>query len=129
MAAALLVAALPWSGDCDTPAKASSGDQGVIEVYAQEPWYRARPETERRWRGELQERLVTLGPAGRTSLSFTLVTDEGDLAVYAAGVAQLLAPLAGRPVEARGKLVDLRGEELGQELWIGSIRPLGERPR
>lgn len=120
--------ALLWCGTGASPA-ARAEDQAVIEVYAQEPWYRARPEPERRWRGELQERPVPVGPGGRTSLDFTLVTAEGDLPVYAAGMAQRLAPLTGRAVEALGKHVDLRSEGLGQELWIGSIRLLGEPPR
>ena len=102
---------------------ANTGDQDVIEVYAQEPWYRARPEPERRWRGELRERPTVAGPGGRTSLSFTLLADEGELPVYAAGVAQRLAPLTDRRVEVLGKLVDLRSEGLGQELWIATIGP------
>jgi hypothetical protein len=127
LAAALLLSASLWPGTNGSLAEASSEGRGVIEVYAQESWYRARPEPERRWRGELRERPVAPGPGSRTSLSFTLVTDEGDLPVYAAGVARRLASLAGRPVEAFGKLVDLRSEGLGQELWIGSLRRLDAR--
>ncbi len=109
-------------------AVADSEGQRVIEIYVREQWYRVRPEPQRRWRGKLYERPVVQGPGSRTSLGFTLVTEEGDFPVYSAGVAQQLGPLSGRPVEILGKLVDLRSEGFGQELWIGTIRLVDEKP-
>ena len=105
-----------------------SGCTGVPEreaimrtVYAGADWYEARPEPERMWRGTLRTREAPAGPAARTALLYTLVVDGRQLSIYAANVAQRLAPLAGHKVLVQGKLVDLRDEGFGQELWIGSI--------
>jgi hypothetical protein len=38
-----------------------------------------------------------------------------------------LAPLSGLTIEALGKLVDLRSEGFGQEVWIGSVRLVDEQ--
>jgi hypothetical protein len=127
LAAMLLIPGPRWPGAGWNVAVADSEGRRTIEVYVREQWYRARPEPERRWRGELHKRAVVQGPGSRTSLGFTLVTEEGDFAVYSAGMAQRLAPLMGRPIEAFGKLVDLRSEGLGQELWIGTVRSLDEQ--
>jgi hypothetical protein len=42
--------------------------------------------------------------------------------VYAANVGAVLSRFVGRPAVATGKLVDLTGEGLGEELWLASIR-------
>ena len=94
------------------------------EIYANADWYRARQEPEKLWRGVLRERDVTVGPASRTALLYTLITENSQLLVYAAKVGRQLASLVGRQVLVRGKLVDLSGEGFGQELWIGSIMPI-----
>lgn len=91
------------------------------EIYASANWYLAQPEPERTWRGLLQKRKIPQGPAMRTALSYALVTEEGELPVYAATVEELLAPLAGRQVAATGKLVDMSREGFGRELWIAFI--------
>jgi hypothetical protein len=46
--------------------------------------------------------------------------------VYAANVEDVLARFADRTVEGTGKLVDLRGDGLGWELWLASIRPASD---
>lgn len=99
------------------------GDKEAIEleIYAGEAWYRARSEPEVLWRGVLQPREVELGPGARQALLYQLITEEGDLAVYAANAQPRLEPLVGRQVSVVGKLVDLSDEGLGQELWIASI--------
>jgi hypothetical protein len=93
-------------------------------IYARESWYRERSEPERHWRGVLRRREPERGPASRSALLFTLETRSGSLPVYAAGVAEKLAGYADRRVLARAKLVDLRQEGYGRELWIGTIERL-----
>ena len=103
---------------------APSGEQrgAVTEVYARVDWYRTHPEPERSWRGILRERPVAGGPGERAALRYALVVAEGPtLAVYAAGVEQLLAAFVGREVIVHGKRVDLTTEGFGPELWIGAI--------
>jgi len=94
----------------------------MTQIYAGFDWYRERPEAEREWRGLLGERHVSTGPAGRPALAFDLVTNEGTLPTYAAGVELQLAPFVGRQVLVRGKKVDLTSEGYGPELWIGALR-------
>jgi hypothetical protein len=93
----------------------------VIEVYGRTDWYQSRPELESVWSGTLEERAEVLGPGSRGGLAFTLITEESRLNVYAATAKEVLEPFLGRPVLIRGKLVDLRNEGEGQELWIASI--------
>jgi hypothetical protein len=71
--------------------------------------------------GTLEERFEVLGPGSRGGLAYTLVTEQSRLNVYAANARDVLEPFLGRPVLIRGKLVDLRNEGEGQELWIASI--------
>jgi len=93
----------------------------MTEVYARTDWYRSRPEPERVWSGALQERSEVLGPGSRGGLAYTLITEQAWLNVYAANVKEVLEPFVGRQVLIRGKLVNLRNEGEGQELWIASI--------
>jgi hypothetical protein len=94
----------------------------MTEIYATADWYRTRPEPERVWQGRLQERSAPVGPTGRTTLTYTLVTADAHLPVYAPDGGHRLGPFVGPHVVVKGKLVDLRDEGLGQELWIGAIR-------
>ena len=93
----------------------------MTEVYARTDWYQSRPELETVWLGTLEERFEVLGPGSRGGLAYTLVTEQSRLNVYAANARDVLEPFLGRPVLIRGKLVDLRNEGEGQELWIASI--------
>ena len=95
----------------------------MTEIFGATEWYRARPEPEREWRGVLRDRDVPIGPDSRTALSYALITDDQTHhPIYAANVGKQLAPYVGRAVILRAKMVDLRGEGYGQELWIASIR-------
>jgi hypothetical protein len=94
----------------------------MTDIYAAADWYRARPEPERVWQGQLQERPALVGPAGRTTLTYTGVTPDAHLPVYAPDGGHHLKPFVGPWVVVKGKLVDLRNEGLGQELWIGAVR-------
>jgi hypothetical protein len=94
----------------------------MTQIYAGADWYRDRPEPEREWRGVLRERHVSAGPAARPALAFELVTNEGTLPIYAAGVEPQLAPFVGLKVVVRGKRVDLTSEGYGMELWISALQ-------
>jgi hypothetical protein len=97
-----------------------------VVVFEAEDWYRVRPEPEGRWRGVLERRPPPVGPNARAALHFALKTDAGTFAVYSAAVDRLLAPFVGLRVEASGKLIDLRSEGFGVELWIARITSSGE---
>jgi hypothetical protein len=97
----------------------------VSEIFAEADWYLARSEPEKEWQGVLRNRDVLIGPATRTALLYTFVTDDKQLPVYTANIGQQLAPYVALPVIVRGKLVDLSNEGFGQELWIGSIQMAG----
>lgn len=94
----------------------------VTKIYAEADWYRERPEPEKEWRGVLRKREVPAGPAARTALSYKLVADDEEIAVYAANAEEKLAAFEGRQVLISGKLVDLSKEGFGQELWIATIQ-------
>lgn len=103
------------------------GQSAEVVIYANEDWYRDRAEPERQWTGVLEKRDPDPGPSGRPALRFMLKSDERSLPVYAAGVVEKLAPFTGKGVTgkgvlARAKLVDLRSEGYGLELWIGTLR-------
>lgn len=98
------------------------------DVYATTDWYRERAEAEEEWTGLLQAREPPAGPAERPALTFTLTTEAGELDIYAAHVDSILAPLAGLPVVVRGKVVDLRSEGHGVELWLGHIEAADPPP-
>jgi hypothetical protein len=93
----------------------------MTEVYARTDWYQSRPEPETVWSGTLVERSEVLGPGTRGGLAYTLITEQSRLNVYAATAKDILEPYLGRPVLIQGKLVDLRDEGEGQELWIATI--------
>ena len=91
------------------------------EAYAHTDWYAERAEPEQVWRGVLRRREPPGGPAARAALTYCLVTDDRRLNIYAAHLDELLKPLEGLRVEAKGKLVDLAAEGHGEELWLASI--------
>ena len=92
------------------------------DVYAHAQWYQERPEREQSWHGELRPRQVAAGPAARTAIAFAIVTADGqELPVYGAGAEDLVGALVGRSVVATGKLVDLKAEGYGEELWLARI--------
>lgn len=93
----------------------------MSEIYARKEWDVERPEPEQVWRGALRRRGTPQGPQSRAALTYALVTQRGELAVYAASVDAELAAFVGRLVVAEGKLVDLTVEAYGKELWLGSI--------
>ena len=93
-----------------------------VRIHADAEWYRSRAEFEQHWVGVLRRRPVVEGPGSRTALSYALVTADGELAVYAAGVEALLARYADRRIDVRGRLVDLSSEGFGRELWIGTLK-------
>ncbi len=62
------------------------------------------------------------GPAGRAALAYVLEVEGRPIDVYAANVEAVLGRFVDQPVVATGKLVDLSGEGLGEELWLASIR-------
>lgn len=103
------------------PPGESAGGRGSLRVFADEAWYRERSEPEQTWQGILQRRVADSGPGGRPGLTFLLQTADQDLPVYAAGVDHRLDPFVGARVTIAGKLVDLRSEGFGRELWIGVI--------
>jgi hypothetical protein len=96
-------------------------DHDMRQIYGSADWYQSRPEPERIWTGTLQERRVGVGPESRGGLSYVLVSDLGQLNVYAANAEALLAGFLGRSVRVRGKLVDLTQQGHGKELWPASI--------
>lgn len=98
------------------------GQQTDTIIYANEAWYRERREPEQSWRGVLRKRQPEEGPASRSSLLFELHAQDRSWAVYASGVTDKLAPFVGARVVANAKLVSLRDEGFGEELWIGTIR-------
>lgn len=98
---------------------ARGGETAIL--YSNEIWYQERPEPEQAWCGTLRRRAGDDGPGGRSALAFSLHTKDATLPVYAARVADRLAPYIGMRVIATGKLLDLRSEGMGRELWIGMI--------
>jgi hypothetical protein len=100
---------------------ARAQEANMTIIYAKADWYQLRPEAEQVWKGTLQENSAPVGPGGRGGLDYSLATDDTELLVYAPDGGPLLAPFVGRSVVVRGKLVDLRNEGLGQELWIAAI--------
>jgi hypothetical protein len=101
------------------------GDAAPVVVHGHEGWYRERPERETRWRGTLRRRDPPQGPGVRTALTLSLRTSDEDLPVYAAGVGPTLAPFVGSRVVVTAKLIDLRSEGQGRELWVGTIQREG----
>jgi hypothetical protein len=81
-------------------------------------WYRERPEPESVHAGHLRRETAGDGPMGRTGPRFDLEVASGErLRIYAPHLEAELEPWVDREVRLRGKLVDLRAEGLGVELW------------
>ena len=95
-------------------------ENGWRIVYANEAWYRERPEAEREWLGTLRPRTVIEGPNARTALRYDLVTADGAIPVYAPTDA--LEPFRNGRVVIRGKQIRL---DEGVELWPGAITAAG----
>ena len=93
----------------------------MTSVFANEPWYRDRPEPERTWHGTLVRVSPVSGPGGRTALTHALRTEQAEIPVYGAGAAEALAPFVGKHVAVAAKMVDLSAEGFGGELWIARI--------
>jgi hypothetical protein len=109
------------------PTNALTNQQEVVmkQIYSGAQWYRSRPESEKLWRGVLQKRNAPVGPNTRGGLEYVLVTKNSQIPVYAANIKQQLTPFVERQVLVYGKLVDLKNDGFGQELWIGSIQAIG----
>ncbi len=122
MTVVALAAALLQIGAC---ASHTNGlpcpDTRETVIFAQQVWYLDRPEPEQVWQGVLEPREVVHGPNTRDALRFALVTPDGDLPVYAAGVENVLSRYSGQNVSIIGRWVDLSAEGFSTELWIGTI--------
>jgi hypothetical protein len=93
-----------------------------LQVFANEPFYRQRPETEEVLTGVLQAVPVREGPNTR-DMPFVLLAGKDRLSVYVSGFDQeKLEPYVGHEVEVVGKRIDQREEGYGIEVWIGTIR-------
>jgi hypothetical protein len=91
-------------------------------IYGHESWYRERSEPEREWSGVLRPRQPERGPGSRDALRFRLQAGGRSIPVYSPGSDRRLNAFVGKPVVARARLVDLRSEGFGEELWIGAVR-------
>ncbi|MCD6072100.1 MAG: hypothetical protein K0S42_2616, partial [Microvirga sp.] len=95
--------------------------EGLV-IFGDEAFYRGRPEPEEPRVGRLRARAEVGGPASR-SLPFELAGEDFALPVYAGGdAAERLRRHVAQPVVVCSKLIDLRPEGFGVELWIGSLR-------
>ncbi len=99
-----------------------SGGAAIVQIYREDEWYRARPEVEKELSGILLSRDRPAGPAERTALRYTLITEGERIPVYAPLPSQQLDSFIGQPVVVYGKVVNLTDEGFGNELWIGSLR-------
>jgi hypothetical protein len=91
------------------------------EIHGGTDWYRAQPEPERVLRGVLGEHIAPQGPGGRAALRYALISEDGQLPIYAPNGGRELAQFLGKEVVAHAKVVDLSREGFGLELWIGSV--------
>jgi hypothetical protein len=96
----------------------------MTKVFADEPWYRDRPEVERDVEGVLAEREVGIGPNTRMALGHVLQMSDRSLPVYTPSLRATLKPFINKRVRVAAKLVDLSREGFGEELWPGWIRAL-----
>ncbi|WP_090944761.1 hypothetical protein [Azotobacter beijerinckii] len=93
-----------------------------LKVFADERFYRQRPEPEEVITGVLQAAPVREGPNTR-DMPFVLLTGTDRLSVYVSGFdEERLQPYLGHAVEVVGKRVDQRDEGYGIEIWIAAIR-------
>lgn len=94
-----------------------------VRIYEDEAFYRQRDEPEESFTGRIERKDVVQGPGTRRH-AYRLVTGDTEIPIYATSTAdERLRPLIGHHVRTRGKLIDLRGEGFGVELWIGTIAP------
>jgi len=116
---------------CATPGPVVPTQEGSVEIHAGEGWYQSRSERERDWDGVLHRRDPIDGPAARATLRFSLVTGEGELPIYAAGVAKKLEPYVDKHVAVRVErdgqipglhLRDTRLAGVSSVSWAGSSR-------
>lgn len=85
-------------------------------------WYRDRPEPGSVHVGHLRREVAGDGPMGRTGPRFDLEVRPGELVrIYAPHLEEELEPWVDREVRLHGKLVDLRAEGLGVELWVADV--------
>jgi hypothetical protein len=96
--------------------------ESIITIFANESWYRERREPEQELSGTLRKSQPVQGPDTRSALIYSLETNTQSFAVYAAGVKEKLDRFTGTRVTVRGKLIDLRSEGFGVELWIATAR-------
>jgi hypothetical protein len=92
----------------------------AVNIFADQVWYLQRPEVEQTFLGILERRNQTDTPSGRLGLKYALVSDQTHV-VYAAGAEQRLEPFVTKAVVVQGKLVDLRSEGFGLEVWMAKI--------
>lgn len=96
----------------------------VVRVYADEEFYKTRPEPEESIEGVVERNWQVLGPATRP-LPFKLRGRKEEWFMYAMDDAEvLLQTFLDKEVEVCAKKVDLRKEGFGLELWIGAIREI-----
>jgi hypothetical protein len=85
-------------------------------------WYVEQPEPEAWLTGRLHHEPGGDGPMGRTGARHIVEVAAGErVPLYAPQLDAQLTPRIGREVRLRGKLVDLRGEGLGVELWAVEV--------
>lgn len=96
-----------------------------VRIFADEAFYRERPEPEETLRGILHAVEARPGPDTREH-PLELETEGRRYGVYVAGVdPRVLSPFVGRTVEVTGKRVDLRSEGFDVEIWIGTLALAG----
>ncbi len=94
----------------------------AVRVYADEKFYKTRPEPEESIKGVVETNWQVLGPATRP-LPFKLRGQKGEWFIYAVGSPEeLLRAFLEKEVEVCAKKVDLSQEGFDLELWIGAIR-------
>jgi hypothetical protein len=96
--------------------------ESVTIVFAEESWYRERPEREEQRVGVLRKTQPRTGPNSRSALRYTFQDRKAILPVYAPAEIANIERVIGKRITAVGKTVDLRSEGFGLEFWIGSIR-------
>lgn len=92
-----------------------------VTIFADEAFYRERPEREQVLEGRLRRSEVRTGPNTR-DMPFALLVNDRRYVVYSGGVEdKVLAPFVGRDIEIVGKLIDQSAEGFGDEIWIARL--------
>jgi hypothetical protein len=115
-------ACFPVDDQADYDARARARlKAGPVVLYAEADWFQSSPEPEGTWVGVLRRNPPALGGHVATyrERAFSLVTDAGQLEVYAQGIEGRLDAFVDLTVQATGKLVVLPG--FGPELWLASV--------